>query len=57
MVGFVICTLIICMTIGVCTVSCKYLDKRGDLSYSRYKEIMYKLNNIESILKKGHRGE
>lgn len=45
------------MTIGVCTVGCKYLDKRGDLSYSRYEEIMYKLNNIESILKKGYRGE
>jgi hypothetical protein len=36
---------------------CKYLDKQGDLSYSKFKELNQKLDNLEKMLNdKGHGG-
>jgi hypothetical protein len=36
---------------------CKYLDKQGDLSYAKFKELNQKLDNLEKMLSdKGHGG-
>lgn len=57
MVGVVIFTLLVCITTATCVLGCKYLDKQGDLSYSKFKELNQKLDNLEKMLNdKGHGG-
>lgn len=57
MVGVVIFTLLVCITTATCVLGCKYLDKQGDLSYSKFKELNQKLDNLENMLNdKGHGG-
>ena len=57
MVGIVIFTLLVCITTATCVLGCKYLDKQGDLSYAKFKELNQKLDNLEKMLSdKGHGG-
>lgn len=57
MVGIVIFTLLVCITTATCVLGCKYLDKQGDLSYVKFKELNQKLDNLEKMLSdKGHGG-
>lgn len=50
-------TLLVCITTATCVLGCKYLDKQGDLSYSKFKELNQKLDNLEKMLNdKGHGG-
>lgn len=57
MVGIVIFTLLVCITTATCVLGCKYLDKQGDLSYSKFKELNQKLDNLEKMLNdNGHGG-
>lgn len=50
MVGIVIFTLLVCITTATCVLGCKYLDKQGDLSYAKFKELNQKLDNLEKML-------
>lgn len=52
MVGIVIFTLLVCITTATCVLGCKYLDKQGDLSYSKFKELNQKLDNLEKDVKR-----
>lgn len=57
MVGIVIFTLLVCITTATCVLGCKYLDKQGDLSYAKFKELNQNLDNLEKMLSdKGHGG-
>lgn len=57
MVGIVIFTLLVCITTATCVLGYKYLDKQGDLSYAKFKELNQKLDNLEKMLSdKGHGG-
>lgn len=50
-------TLLVCITTATCVLGCKYLDKQGDLSYSKFKELNQKLDNLEKMLNdNGHGG-